>query len=154
MVASSDGANLSIHAQCPLGRIYMRSIRRVKGHSLLRSLVRSYCSLVPHCPPRSLARFAALTNSGTSGERFISMDRTRCFHTVSTKCGMVLSISHLVLRLDVRDRLVIWFVYLVLRLDVRDRLIDILEQLHHMICLPCTPLGYWRQACHMICLPC
>ena len=77
-------AKVSSFSRCTVGWKTMKSTRRVLGHSLLRSLVRSHRSLTRLL--RSLARSAALICSlipELIGRRFLSMKRTRRFYTIS-----------------------------------------------------------------------
>ena len=71
----------------------MKSTRRVLGHSLLRSLVRSHRSLIPHYSLRSAAlrsfvrSFAHSFTPELMGKRFLPVKQMRRFHTLSTHCA-------------------------------------------------------------------
>ena len=94
-----------VRYRCTLGKNGMKSTRR--GHSLVRSLVRSHCSLICllrtarfapalRCA-RSLARlltcwFACLlTRSRVLGRVFFSMKWTRRFHAILSLCAPLAS---------------------------------------------------------------
>ena len=77
--------------RCTIGRITMKLTRGVLGHSLLCSLVRSHRSLICLLRPARFARalrcahsLARLLTPELLGKQFMSMNRMRRFHAVST----------------------------------------------------------------------